>query len=135
MNTATEHAIHIRFGGRHTRRVIVIGVLATACLLALPGVLLAYGYWGWALLTAAGAVTNAVWLISPGDNALDPHRTVTADSPEFGPGRPCRALLLIPEFGVPDRGVRHKRSRSLASTPTSALACGWLGQDSAANDL
>jgi len=72
MNTATEHAIHIRFGGRHTRRVIVIGVLATACLLALPGVLLAYGYWGWALLTAAGAVTNAVWLISPGDNALDP---------------------------------------------------------------
>ena len=25
------------------------------------GVLLAYGYWGWALLTLAGAVANIVW--------------------------------------------------------------------------
>lgn len=32
-----------------------------AALLALPGILLAYGYWGWALLTAAGAVANGVW--------------------------------------------------------------------------
>jgi hypothetical protein len=27
-------------------------------LLALTGILLAYGYWGWALLTLAGAVAN-----------------------------------------------------------------------------
>jgi hypothetical protein len=61
MNTATEHAIHPRFGGRHPRSVIVIRVLVTAWLLALTGVLLAYGNWGWALLTIAGAVANAVW--------------------------------------------------------------------------
>jgi hypothetical protein len=30
-------------------------------LFALTGVLLAYGYFGWALLTIAGAVTNAIW--------------------------------------------------------------------------
>jgi hypothetical protein len=29
-------------------------------LLALTGILLAYGYWGWALLTLAGAVANIV---------------------------------------------------------------------------
>jgi hypothetical protein len=61
MNTATDHATRTRFGGRHPRSVIVIRVLAAAWLLALTGVLLAYGYWGWALLTIAGAVANAVW--------------------------------------------------------------------------
>jgi hypothetical protein len=61
MNTATEHATHTRFGGRHPRSVIVIRVLVTAWLLGLTGVLLAYGYWVWALLTIAGAVANAVW--------------------------------------------------------------------------
>jgi cytochrome b subunit of formate dehydrogenase len=61
MNTATEHATRTRFGGRHPRSVIVIRVLVTAWLLALTGVLLAYGDWGWALLTIAGAVANAVW--------------------------------------------------------------------------
>ena len=61
MNAATDHATRTGFGGRHPRSVIVIRVLATAWLLALTGVLLAYGYWGWALLTIAGAVANAVW--------------------------------------------------------------------------
>jgi uncharacterized membrane protein YebE (DUF533 family) len=41
--------------------VIVIRVLVTAWLLALTGILLAYGYWGWALVTVAGAVANGVW--------------------------------------------------------------------------
>jgi hypothetical protein len=58
MDTATEHAT---FERRHPRTVILIRVLVTAWLLALTGVLLAYGYWGWALLTIAGAVANAVW--------------------------------------------------------------------------
>ncbi|HUB20787.1 MAG TPA: hypothetical protein VMA97_00105 [Streptosporangiaceae bacterium] len=56
MNTETG------FNRRHPRAVIIIRVLVTAWLLALTGVLLAYGhrYWGWALLTFAGAVANAV---------------------------------------------------------------------------
>jgi hypothetical protein len=54
MNTETG------FNRRHPRAVIVIRVLVTAWLLALTGVLLAYRYWGWALLTLAGAVANAV---------------------------------------------------------------------------
>ncbi len=57
-NTATGH---VTFERRHPRTVIVIRVLVTAWLLALTGVLLAYGYWGWALLTIAGAAANAVW--------------------------------------------------------------------------
>jgi len=57
MNTTTEHAT---FDRRHPRSVILIRVLVTAWLLGLTGVLLAYGYWGWALLTIAGAVANAV---------------------------------------------------------------------------
>jgi hypothetical protein len=46
--------------GRHSRAVIIIRVLVTAWLLAATGILLARGYWGWALLTLAGAVANAV---------------------------------------------------------------------------
>jgi len=46
------------FGRRHPRGVIITRVLVTAWLLALTGVLLAYGYWGWALLTLAGALAN-----------------------------------------------------------------------------
>jgi hypothetical protein len=61
MTTATGHTTGTRFGGRHPRTVIVIRVLATAWLPALTGVLLATGYWGWALLAIAGAVANAVW--------------------------------------------------------------------------
>jgi hypothetical protein len=61
MNTATEHATRTRFDRRHPRSVIVIRVLATAWLLVLTVILLLYGYWGWALLTIAGAVANAVW--------------------------------------------------------------------------
>ena len=48
------------FGRRHPRSVILIRVLVTAWLVALTGILLAYRYWGWALLTLAGAVANIV---------------------------------------------------------------------------
>jgi hypothetical protein len=48
------------FDRRHPRGVILIRVLVIAWLLALTGILLAYGYWGWALLTLAGAAANAV---------------------------------------------------------------------------
>lgn len=48
------------FDRRHPRRAILIRVLVTAWLLALTGILLADGYWGWALVTTAGAVANAV---------------------------------------------------------------------------
>jgi hypothetical protein len=41
--------------------VILIRVLVTAWLVALTGILLAYGSWGWALLTLAGVVANIVW--------------------------------------------------------------------------
>ena len=54
MNMATG------FDGRHPRAAIIIRVLVTAWLLALTGILLADGYWGWALVTIAGAVANAV---------------------------------------------------------------------------
>jgi hypothetical protein len=45
---------------RHPRSVIVIHGLVTAWLLALTGILLTNGYWGWALLTLAGALANSV---------------------------------------------------------------------------
>lgn len=45
---------------KHPRAVIVIRVLVTIWLIALTGILLAYGYWGWALLTLAGAAANGV---------------------------------------------------------------------------
>ena len=48
------------FDGRHPRAAIIIRVLVTAWLVALTGILLADGYWGWALVTIAGAVANAV---------------------------------------------------------------------------
>jgi hypothetical protein len=48
------------FDRKHPRSVILIRVLVTAWLLALTGILLAYSYWGWALLTLAGAVANTV---------------------------------------------------------------------------
>jgi hypothetical protein len=53
MNMATG------FDRKHPRGVILIRVLVTAWLLALTGILLAYGYWGWSLLTLAGAVANS----------------------------------------------------------------------------
>jgi len=55
MNMATG------FDRRHPREVILIRVLVTTWLLALTGILLACGYWGWALVTLAGAVANIVW--------------------------------------------------------------------------
>ena len=54
MNMATG------FDGRHPRVAITIRVLVTAWLLALTGILFADRYWGWALVTIAGAVANAV---------------------------------------------------------------------------
>ena len=48
------------FNRRHPRSVILIRVLVTAWLLGLTGILLANGYWGWALLTLAGAAANIV---------------------------------------------------------------------------
>ena len=48
------------FDRRHPRGVILTRALVTAWLLALTGILLAYGYWGWALVTLAGAVANGV---------------------------------------------------------------------------
>jgi hypothetical protein len=53
MNTATN------FDRSHRRSAIVIRGLVTVWLLGLTGFLLADGYWGWALLTLAGAVANA----------------------------------------------------------------------------
>jgi hypothetical protein len=53
MDTATG------FNGRHPRGVILIRVLVTVWLLALSGILLAYGDWGWALVTLAAAVANS----------------------------------------------------------------------------
>jgi uncharacterized membrane protein YebE (DUF533 family) len=47
------------FDRRHPGSTILIRVLVTAWLLALTGILLATGYWGWALLTLAGAVANS----------------------------------------------------------------------------
>jgi hypothetical protein len=49
------------FDRRHPRGVILIRVLVTAWLLALTGILLTYGYWGWALVTLAGAAANIAW--------------------------------------------------------------------------
>ncbi len=49
------------FDRRHPRSVILIRVLVTAWLVGLTGILLAHGYWGWALVTLAGAVANIVW--------------------------------------------------------------------------
>ena len=70
MNMATG------FDRKHPRSVILIRVLVTAWLLVLTGILLAYGYWGWALLTLAGAVANGAWAyrVWRATNALDPHR-------------------------------------------------------------
>ena len=61
------------FDRRHSRGVILIRVLVTAWLLALTGILLAYGYWGWALLTLArrGGAQRLGLSRLPGDNALD----------------------------------------------------------------
>jgi hypothetical protein len=50
----------ISFNRRHPRAAIIIRVVVTVWLLALTGILLADGYWGWALLTLAGAVANIV---------------------------------------------------------------------------
>lgn len=47
--------------GRRPRRVILIRMLVTVWLLGLTVVLVAVGYWPFALLTLAGAVANAAW--------------------------------------------------------------------------
>jgi hypothetical protein len=48
------------FDRRHRRTAILIRVLVAVWLVVLTVILLAYGYWGWALLTLAGAVANTV---------------------------------------------------------------------------
>jgi len=55
MNMATG------FDRRHPRGVILIRLLVTIWLLVLTGIVLAYSYPGWALLTLAGAVVNFAW--------------------------------------------------------------------------
>ena len=49
------------FDRKHPRGVIVTRVLVAAWLLALTGILLAYGYWAWALLTFVFVVVHGVW--------------------------------------------------------------------------
>jgi len=49
------------FNRRYPRAAIIIRALVTAWLLALTGILLAYGYWGWGLVTLAGAAANILW--------------------------------------------------------------------------
>ena len=53
MNMATG------FNRTHPRAAIIIRALVVAWLLAATGILLAYGYWIWAVVTLAGAVANA----------------------------------------------------------------------------
>ena len=48
------------FNSQHPRAVIIIRVLVTVWLLAITGVLLYMRYWGWSLVTIAGAVANSV---------------------------------------------------------------------------
>ena len=48
------------FDRRHRRTAILIRVLVAVWLVVLTIILLAYGYWGWALLTLAGVVANSV---------------------------------------------------------------------------
>jgi hypothetical protein len=45
-----------------TQGVIAIRVLVIAWLAALTVILLVSGHWGWAILTGAGAVANAVFV-------------------------------------------------------------------------
>jgi len=44
-----------------TQGIVVIRVLVIAWLAALTVILLVSGHWGWAILTGAGAVANAVF--------------------------------------------------------------------------
>lgn len=55
-----HHDMASGFDRRHSRTAILIRVLVTAWLFVLTGILLAYGYWGWALVTLAGALANIV---------------------------------------------------------------------------
>ena len=48
------------FDRRHRRTAVLIRVLVAVWLVVLTVILLAYGYWGWALLTLAGVVANSV---------------------------------------------------------------------------
>ena len=48
------------FDQRHPRGAILIRALVTVWLLVVTGILLSDGYWGWSLVTLAGAVANAL---------------------------------------------------------------------------
>jgi hypothetical protein len=52
--------MNMAMGFDRRRTVMLIRALVTAWLLGLTGILLARGYWGWALVTLAGAVANIV---------------------------------------------------------------------------
>ena len=93
MNTATG------FDRRHPRSVILIRVLVTAWLFGLTGILLADGYWGWALLTLAGAVANSVW-------AYRVWRAASA-SPTGRPRAPTLALGRPGQDGTGKRRGNH----------------------------
>jgi fatty acid desaturase len=49
---------------RRSRRVIIIRLIVVVWLIALTAILLSMGYWGWAVVTGAGAVANfaLAWL-------------------------------------------------------------------------
>lgn len=49
---------------RKPRRAVIIRLVVTIWLIALTVILVADGYWGWALLTGAGAAANfaLAWL-------------------------------------------------------------------------
>jgi hypothetical protein len=50
--------LHLAWDYRRPRRAITIRLVVGAWLILLTVILLANGYWGWALLTGAGAVAN-----------------------------------------------------------------------------
>ncbi|HLH58145.1 MAG TPA: hypothetical protein VKV33_03235 [Streptosporangiaceae bacterium] len=57
--------LNLSWDYRRPRRAITIRLVVSAWLILLTAILLATGYWGWALLTGAGAVANLVlaWLV------------------------------------------------------------------------
>jgi hypothetical protein len=56
--------LNLAWDRRRPRRAITVRLLVGAWLILLTVILLAEGFWGWALLTGAGAVANLglAWL-------------------------------------------------------------------------
>jgi hypothetical protein len=57
--------LNLTWDSRHPRSAITIRLVVGIWLILLTVILLAKGYWGWALLTGAGAVANLglAWLV------------------------------------------------------------------------